>query len=309
MLMLIASENLLDDPGLSRQQSEDISTLHGAATKVASMVKALRRQAAAASDVHDPGVDAQGAPAAAAVAPGLAGGPVNERIDVYAAWVRDLSLGAPPAPLVTDTADPLAKLGRELEALSANVARREREMHDLFELVHNVRAGASFDDILARIFAGFRGIIPYDRIGCAFLSDDRTRLVAHWANSELGPVRLKVGYEQPMAGSSLQLLLGSSRPRIINDLEAYLAAKPESAATRLIVEEGGRSSLTCPLLVDGDAVGFLFFTSRLTGSYAERHESAFMQIAGQLANLLGKGQLVEGLVRHNQRLLQAASTI
>lgn len=302
MLLMMLSESLLSDPDLGREQSEDISALHRAATDVASMVKALRRQGEAASTAHEPGL-APPAPAPAATEPGPAAEPA-ERIDVYAAWVRELSNGVAPAAPVADAADPLARLGRELEALSAHVAHRESELHDLFELVRQVQAGASLDEVLTRIFAGFRGIIPYDRICCAFLSDDRTRLVEYWAASELGPIRLKPGYQRPMAGSSLQSILSSSRPRIINDLEAYLAAKPESAATRLIVEEGGRSSLTCPLFVEGEPVGFLFFTSRLKDSYVEQHESAFIRIAGQLATVVDKSRLVERLVGSHPLLHQ-----
>ena len=67
-------------------------------------------------------------------------------------------------------------------------------------------------------------------------------MVEYWAKSQLGPLKIKPGYKQPLAGSSLESILKTGQPRIINDLEADLRTKPNSGATRRIVSEGGRSS-------------------------------------------------------------------
>jgi GAF domain-containing protein len=224
-------------------------------------------------------------------------------VGAYAAWVKALRHGTLPPALTTDAIDPFAPLGRELELLSTAIQRREEELRKLFDLVQTVESGVLLDEVLGKIFEGFAGIIPFERIGCAFLSDDGRQLVAYWARSELGPVRIGAGYSQPMAGSSLAKVLETRQPRIINDLEAYLESRPGSDATRNIVAEGGRSSLTCPLVVDERPLGFLFFTSGRKNAYEAAHQTIFRQIAGQVSLIIDRSRMYERLVAHNRRLL------
>jgi diguanylate cyclase (GGDEF)-like protein len=232
---------------------------------------------------------------------------LEDRLDAYAAWIKELSGGKsikPPPP--TDVADPLAKLSLELQHLSDVITRRETELSRLFHVVHKVERGLLVEDVLDRIFDGFSGILPYDRIGCAFLSDGGARLTAYWARSNLGPPQITKGYTQHIAGSSLQGVFRTGEPRILNDLENYLSSNPGSDSTRRIVAEGGRSSLTCPLFVDGHPLGVLFFTSREKSTYRDIHQAVFRQIAEEVATVINKSRLFQELVESNQFLIRQA---
>ncbi len=95
-------------------------------------------------------------------------------------------------------------------------------------------------------------------------------------------------------------MIDSDRPRIINDLEAYLAEHPDSESTRRIVSEGIRSSLTCPLTAMGKPIGFLFFSSTSPNTYRDLHVGLFRQIAGQIALAIEKSRLYQELYNLNQ---------
>jgi len=104
-----------------------------------------------------------------------------------------------------------------------------------------------------------------------------------------------------MAGSSLQRIIETGEPRILNDLSEYLADHPHSRSTRLIVEEGIKSSLTCPLIAMGQPIGFIFFSSREVAAYRSVHSDIFKLIAGQLSVVIERSHMYEQLVKEKEK--------
>jgi signal transduction histidine kinase len=199
-----------------------------------------------------------------------------------------------------DPEDEVGQLGRALVELGQALESQFSQMRALSQVTARINAGVLLDEVADRIFDSFRPLIPYDRIGLSLLEQDDTVARARWARSDFAEIKLPKGYSAALAGSSLERVLATGEPRILNDLEAYLRDHPRSESTRLIVAEGVRSSLTCPLVANGKAIGFLFFSSRKPGTYQHVHVELFQEIAGQLALIVEKSRLYQQLVELGQ---------
>ena len=137
---------------------------------------------------------------------------------------------------------------------------------------------------LESLFDAFQLVLPYDRIGYATIDPASGTVTASWLKSkDPEHVKLGVGYRAELAVSSLALVSESGQPRVIDDLPNYLANKPNSRSTKLMVAEGIRSSLTCPVTVEGHVVGFLFFSSLQVGTYGGLQDSALLGLAKLLS--------------------------
>ena len=190
------------------------------------------------------------------------------------------------------------RLIQRAEAIVDRLRQREAEFTKVMRLAEHVNRGLTLDEVLDRLYEEAKDAIPYNRIGLSLIDAARGMLVARSARSDR-PLSLQSGYEAPLTGSTLQQVIETRQPRIINDLEAYLRAKPESKSTRLIVREGMRSSLTCPLVVQDTPVGFVFFSSVRPGTYSAAHVGLFQQIAGQLSAIVEKSRLYGELASQN----------
>jgi len=118
-----------------------------------------------------------------------------------------------------------------IDRLRLDRAKRER----LNDIILRVNSGLFLDEILDDIYRDFKSLIPYDRIGLSFVEDNGNTVRSYWARSDARPLKLVGDFSVPLAGSSLDDIFRTGRPRILNDLEDYLRNKPQSISTRYIV--------------------------------------------------------------------------
>lgn len=170
----------------------------------------------------------------------------------------------------------------------------------LDEVNRRVAAAESLEAILEFLFRSTRDIFPCDRLAVAFVEEEGERLVAHHGVADYGPLRLARGYAEDLAGSSLEAVIRSRRSRIIPDLARYLELHPASASTRLLVEEGVRSSLTCPLVVEDRVAGVLFRSARRPQAYHRREVRLHQAMAERLAQAVAQARRVELLSEANR---------
>lgn len=230
--------------------------------------------------------------------------PPDDRIPRYIVAAEQMKQGQFDLEVPTTPPDEIGRLGAALRDLARALETRYREVQQLERITARINAGLLLDDVLDNVFQDFREVIPYDRIGLALLEDDGQLVRARWARSDLPVLKINRNFTQPLAGSSLEVILRTGQPRILNDLPAYLEAKPLSESTRLIVAEGLKSSLTCPLIANGVPIGFIFFSSVRPHAYDAAHVDTFRHIAEQLSVIVEKGRLVSEIAAQKTAIEQ-----
>ena len=170
--------------------------------------------------------------------------------------------------------------------------------------LEQLNSGCSFDELLDSIYAHLGDVVPYNRIGVATMGDEESQLELLACRSD-GALVLDVGYSAEIAPSTLNRLLTTATPRIIDDLAEYLARNPSSRSTQLIVQEGMRSSLTLPLIAEGKPIGVVFFSSRSDRAFNQEHADLLRKVAGPIAIAVEKARLVGELHQRNEQLAEA----
>lgn len=209
----------------------------------------------------------------------------------------------------------LAAAQRRERELQDMVDLRTQEVRSLGSLTEKINTAVRLEEVLEHVWDSFRTVVPYNRIGFAEVNNENEIVRAVWARSDASEIKIGTGYSAPIGSTSLGLILETGKPRIINDLASYLERHPQSDATRAVVEEGMRSSMTVPLKAMGRDVGFLFFSSQTPNIYTEKHTRLLARISGQLSLAIEKSRLYDSLLETtklleeaNERLERAAST-
>lgn len=235
----------------------------------------------------------------------------REKLDLYLSFIRQIQNGDLSVHIDNSSDIPeLTEFESELAKLAIILDGRFSQFSSICDITTDISQGDLLEDVLSRIYDSFQRIIPYDRIGCALLTEDLKKLQAVWAKTNYPrQVFLNVGYTAPLAGSSLELIIKSKQPRIINDLNQYFSEHPDSESTKCMLSEGIQSSLTCPLIADNKPLGFLFFSSKELNTYKALHQKTFILISRQVSILVAKSRLYQQVYDLNNQLTDALSRL
>jgi signal transduction histidine kinase len=167
--------------------------------------------------------------------------------------------------------------------------------HLLTEINRKVSTGAPYQTVLDFALESLNFLIPYDRVGIALLEgeENNRRLRLMFLKSKIPLEQLSYNYAAPVRGSSLAGVLESREPRIINDLIEYALVHPTSESTKRALQDGIRSSLTCPLIAGGRSIGTLFFSSSQPNTYKDAHVDTFLSIAEEISLIVDYGRIRE----------------
>jgi len=172
---------------------------------------------------------------------------------------------------------------KEIQEIEAFFQRTLDRMNLIQELL-TMDLGFSietFIDQFGNLFCSdtYQQILPCDRFSLALYEADQNLLVAYHATVRGNqPIFLQTGFCQPLSETSLRLVLEQRSPyRIINNLE-----ERDSMSAQLLLQEGIRSNLTVPIIINERLFGFLFFAHRKADTYTDE----IGNIATLISNIL-----------------------
>ncbi|MEX0324056.1 MAG: GAF domain-containing sensor histidine kinase [Puniceicoccaceae bacterium] len=177
------------------------------------------------------------------------------------------------------------------------VSDKEHEILD--QINRKVAAHTSLESIIDFVFESMQPIRSSDRLGLALIDRNGKRVVLRHVIADYSPLRLNKGYLGDLGEGTLKQVVEDKVIRIINDLQEYHKAHPESKSSNLILKEGIRSSMTCPLFVEDNCVGLIFWSSRKPNMYDDQVVRRHQAVAERLSQAVGNAYLIEQLKNVN----------
>lgn len=135
------------------------------------------------------------------------------------------------------------------------------------------------------LYESLQGLVPFDRVALATFEEGE-RLVQRAVRANAPDRVIPVGYKGSLRHGTLGAVVASGHPRVLNRLASYALRAGRESPTQMLVEEGYRASLTCPLEHEGAPVGILFFNSRAQDVYRPEHGEVVQRVAQTVARVL-----------------------
>ena len=173
------------------------------------------------------------------------------------------------------------------------------KINHLITLVENINNNVSFLETLNFISDTFSAYIPYNYIGIGLISEDKQKIIPTYGVSDGTVIGLPEGIRGTgwrISETSLGNLIQSGEARIINDLEKYCEGSPIKLYNKVILEAGIRSSITLPLIVSGEEVGVIFFSSTQKNVYTEEHLNFLKMLANSIAISLNQTSFISDVL-------------
>ena len=177
--------------------------------------------------------------------------------------------------------------------LYRRVDRQNRTLRTLAHLSREFSAILDLDELLTKIAAATRALIPYDAFS-VFLVDNERSILRN---------RFSVRYDQRVKIDNIPLGKGitgaaveSREPVRVLDTGAdprYIASHP-----------GIRSELAVPLIVQDRVVGVLDVESERIAFFTEDHQRTLSLLAQQIASSVENARLYEEVAQREQRMDQ-----
>jgi signal transduction histidine kinase len=171
----------------------------------------------------------------------------------------------------------------------------------LLRITDAFSSGWNVSEILDSLYEELQAILPFDRMEYATVDETGYILTTEWFRATYPSQLIPVGYRYRRSAHVASDSRYKTTTRA-NDMPAYAQNRPWDHPVSLLVREGMKSSLSCPLVVDDEVQGFLFFNMARYEGYTEHHATMIQLIAGHIASVLARARLHDELAARNARL-------
>lgn len=177
------------------------------------------------------------------------------------------------------------------------------QLTQINSVISMLNRGMELDEIFKNLNITLRRIIPFNRLALAVIDEPTGKVVTKLVESDR-EMLLKPGDSFPLADSSLNMVAENKEFLLIRDLEDYLYEHTGSKGARLLMEEGMRSSMALPLIINNVTRGFLIFASVMPNFFREEHIFFLKSVSGQISFSVQRAELLSELEIHTKKLEQ-----
>ncbi len=189
-------------------------------------------------------------------------------------------------PLVVDN-----EIGRMTQAFN----RLSDRMRGLFRLTDRIGRGTNLHDALKFVCEEFRSFLPVEWVGVLLITPDRSQVALERLYSE-APSNLRENDMFEFMLGAPEATLAKGNALAIDDLPAFSRDKIPASLSARLAQDGKHSALFVPLKHGGASEALLVFASSRTGAYTPEHVEFLTNLAAQIAHILEKTIIMEGLI-------------
>ena len=191
----------------------------------------------------------------------------------------------------------------ERKRLNDEKNRYMAQLSQMNEIISMLNSGKSTDEVFDSLIITMKKIIPFVRLSLVMYNKDDNTIITKMVRSDK-QIILASGDRSPIEGSSLKQVLDTKDILYIKNLSEYYLENPNSKNTKALLDEGLKSTLVLPLIINGEIRGFLIFSSDSEGAYQQHHINFLQSIGGQISLSIQRGELLFEIEQHNRNLEQ-----
>ncbi|MCX7677916.1 MAG: response regulator [Spirochaetes bacterium] len=175
------------------------------------------------------------------------------------------------------------------------------QLTQINSVISMLNSGMELEQIFKNLNRSLRRIIPFNRFALAIIDEEKGNVVTKMVESDR-EILLRPGDSFPLSDSSLGKVAEVKECMRIDNLEEYVSKNPKSKSSRMLLEEGMKSTLAFPLIIENRTRGFLLFASVKPNFFKEEHIFFLRSLSGQIALSVQRAELLEELEKHTKNL-------